>query len=242
MLSFRENPAANGVEPNVMKYAFLLTALVMFAFAAPARAQRGVHEHATVGLYLTENPRSCDASPPACSDNVRVTGELSLPYYAYLCVLKGDRAGGVAGIQFAIDYDPAPQSGVDVWSWVKCTDLEFPQSGFPASGLRNVITWDFTRNCQDYEPAAGEGVTAVGGYFYLTAYSNDRLSVIPVGLPNIPDVLVTDCGAAETHIDADQLGHVGFSDDGSVTGNLPCVEITIEDKTWGGIKQSLGHD
>lgn len=207
-------------------------------FPWPASAQ---NDFSTLGLFLADvGNRPCTIDPPPCDENVQVSGELYLPYYAYVCVFNGDRTLGVSGLQFSIRYDAGANSGVDVWEWHSCATLEFAEPGWPASGTGNVITWDPENACQRRVPSGGEGVTAVAGYFYLTAYSDDLLEVAPH--PAIGDVRVADCNAKEYILRPDHYGALGFSDDGNTKGVLPCSSVEVENTTWSGIKRTVGND
>ena len=116
--------------------------------------------------------------PPDCEDGPLVTGELFVGYHAVLCVFNGDSEEGVAGLQCSLDYDGGSGSGVEIDRWVNCATFEIPQDNWPNPSAGNRITWDRVDNCQKSEPGgAGNGVTAVAGFFYLTAYSPDRMSI-----------------------------------------------------------------
>jgi hypothetical protein len=169
-------------------------------------------------------------------------------YYAFLCVLNANAQLGIAGVQCAIEFDDARRSGVDIDSWTSCANgLDIPHDGWgQISGDGNTITWNLTSSgCQRDEPGGfGSGVTAVAGFFYLTAYSEDLLKVVPwrgTASGSMPALKVIDCGdgeksGAETTLANDHGGSLGFSDDGSVVGNLPCVQRVQEETTWGSVK------
>jgi hypothetical protein len=109
----------------------------------------------------------------------------------------------------------------------------------------NVITWNGTEGCQLTVPGdVANGVTAVVGFFTVTAYNTDRLSVVPHTqfLSHVPTFLVANCNNAEFNLDpTKQAGSVGFSSDGSEKGTLPCIRYVKEDTTWGRIKSTYGN-
>jgi hypothetical protein len=191
-------------------------------------------------MFLIEagGSRPCSINPPGCSDpNVRVTGELDTPYYAYVCAFRADRSG-VAGIDFGFDYDIGALPGME---WESCSDLEFPVPGFPGPGTGILVTWASTTNCQDYEPVIGEGVSAIAGYLYLIAYAPTTLEIQARNVGAATTAQIVNCDVQTTELDTRQLGWLGFSNDGSEEGSLPCLQQTVEDETWGGIKRTLGQ-
>lgn len=233
----------------------LLPVIVLVAAAVPAKAQD--QRDATIGFYLEEAnryPICSHIEPPSCADeSVPLNGELYTGYYAFLCVFNGNAQLGISGLQCAIEFDDARRSGVDIDSWNGCSNgLDLPQDGWGLiSGDGNTITWDVTSGgCQREEPGGfGSGVTAVAGFFYLTAYSEDVLKVVPYRFTapgTVPALTVGDCstetpdGKPTTGITyelaLDHTGSVGFSDDGSVTGDLPCIQRIQEETTWGSVK------
>ena len=234
-----------------LPWLFVSLGTLALVLVPPAFAQD--NRDASVGFYLEEaggRPPICSRiEPPSCSDeDLLLSGELYTGYYAFLCVFNGNAQVGVAGLQCAIEFDDAPRSGVDIQGWTACANgLDIPQDGWgDVSGDGNTITWNIKAGgCQRVEPGGiGTGVTAVAGYFYLTAYSPDLLKVVPYrGTDSgaTPAIKVADCGdeissGRESVVDEDHAGSVGFSDDGSVTGSLPCVHRITEETTWGAVK------
>lgn len=227
----------------------LLPVVALAAAAVPARAQD--QRDASIGFYLQEAkkfPVCAQLEPPSCADSgIELTGELYTGYYAYLCVFSGNSQLGVAALQCGIEFDDAPRSGVDIFQWYLCANgLDYSQDDWGiSSGAGTRITWDVTTGgCQREEPGGfGTGVTAVAGFFYVTAYSPDKLEVIPwrgdAALP--PQVAILDCGGgissgAEHIVEETNLGFVAFSDDGDEPGNLPCLKRVYEETTWGEVK------
>jgi len=198
-------------------------------------------EDATIGFYLADAGGRAQCSsldPPGCADsNIPVTGELNVGYNAVLCVFNGDVDEGIAGMSFGIEYDSNSASGVDVWGWTRCADLSFPSDNWPDAGEGNRITWLKSQNCQRETPD-GLTVTAVAGFFYIFAYSADRMEITTHNrLSSGPELRVANCDGVSVDIDPQtQAGHLGFSDDESEKGDLPCAEIKEEKTTWGSIK------
>jgi hypothetical protein len=230
---------------NLLFFApFLLIAAGLFPRVALAQLDN--QKDATVGLYLAEASGRFNCSkvePMACDDeNIRVTGELNLNYFVFLCVFKADAGPGVSGVQCGIRYDDQARQGVDVFSWTSCADMEWPQDGWPnRSGDGNTIVWLYNTNCQRNEPGGfGDGVTAVAGYFSVTAYSPDKFEIVE---GSADEVVVVDCGKPEedqlpanSYLDTSHWGWVGFSDDESIKGSLPCLKRVTEDATWSRVK------
>ena len=85
-------------------------------------------------------------------------GQVGVRYYAYLIVANVGAVAwndpGVGGISCGIEYDSAQGSGVDVFGWYLCADLEFTSRGdngeWPAAGGGNRMTWVMTLNCQQH--------------------------------------------------------------------------------------------
>lgn len=165
-------------------------------------------------------------------------------YYAYVLVVTGALRGaplggndlGIGGAQFGIRYDAADQSGVDVFAWNLCATIEFPMSGWPASGTGTLITWDTTSRCQKNE-------VGVAGYFYCGAYSTDAfwLTARPVD----GYMKVADCEAQEIVLDAvSSAGMARFTlggdDDGCNPCTYSCFQSPVQNTTWSRIKSGGG--
>jgi hypothetical protein len=223
-----------------------------FVLFGPAAAQDAKAPSVTVGFLLqpTDKPLVCSGIVPrACTDETAVvTGTVLESYYALLCIFGGDPETGIGGVKLGVDYDGASQSGVDIeaGSWTRCANgLEFPTDDWPRPRSGNIITWEPSEGCQRTVPGdEAHGVTAVVGFFSLTAYNTDRLSVIPhtQSPPGLLTFQVADCNTAQFDLDpAKQAGSVGFSSDGSEKGNLPCIRHVEEETTWGRIKSTYGN-
>lgn len=209
-----------------------------------------------VHLAPTTTGDACGArGAPNCGE-ISTVGRLApTSYFAYLLVVDGNSAAGMAGLDCGIEYDATSQSGVDILNWSLCAPSEWPSSGpfgpWPASGSGNRIRWDAATQCQRTVPTgnnASDGVVATAGYFYCAAYSSDRLAVVP--RPGSGQAMVMDCGGSASVIggighpagNLPQLGFAGFSADGSVAGYNPCgvAAVLVRPTTWGSIKAMYG--
>ena len=197
-----------------------------------------------MGLFLTDpvTSRQCDrVTPPDCEDaGLQTEGEVFGYYSAYVCVFNGDGNEGIAGVEFGLNYEGGG-SGVQIFNWTYCSDLVFPSPNWPAPGSGIVATWGSGTNCQTNEPGGfGEGVTAVIGAFYMSAYGDGMFEI--VGRPQTGKLAVANCEAAESLLRADQGGALAFSTDGSLKGRRGCKTIEVSETTWGGVKQQYGND
>jgi hypothetical protein len=214
-----------------------LVAVAALAIAAPPAAWAGGNPDAVLALHagaqITKN--QCDINLPDCDGFVVNTLETGF-FNIYLTVSNYDSLG-VAGVQFGIDYDDAPMSGVDIENWISCSDLEFANADWPAASTGNMLTWEFNFNCQIdpgfTTPAAAAPVLI--GVLQATVYSMDELSLTP--RPVDGRAKVADCLGAEDDItDAlpSRLGRISF---GQSTGYNPCqASVAVEPTTWGSLK------
>lgn len=149
-------------------------------------------------------------------------------YDVYL-VLANVRAEGALGVAFGILYDGNVQSGIDVFDWVGCGDLEFPGNGWPASGGGILATWN---QCQTQD-VGGEGVMITIGSIYTYAYSEDFYQLQKRDYLQTPDRKVLYCDDTEDPIDHDETGIVFF---GPATGLNPCDPVATQSLSWSGVK------
>lgn len=200
---------------------------------APARALP--NDNARLALHLaprtTKNTCNWTGATVPCNQVVTRGGLYPANlYYAYLLVVDGDPSAGVGGLDVGVNYDGAAGVGVEVFSWSLCASLELPDLGWPASGGGDLIAWDGLTRCQRNEPGGvGTGVTAIAGYFYMAAYSEDvmRLAIDPFA--NRQYAMVADCGNHEyvlegrgVHFNQSHLGSAQFSASGNLDGYRPC--------------------
>jgi hypothetical protein len=234
------------MHPRTLRVLLVASLFACTIVPGPARnafALENGNKDASISLYLVPktSPLRCSSiDPPDCENDVLLgEGELYAPYYAILAVFNGDGEEGIAGLSCGIEYNSTPNQGVEMWGWTPCTDgLEFSNGNWPASGGGNRITWT---TCQSEEPGGpGTGVAVVFGFFYITAYSEDTFRIIENrNLGSGPELQVAGCDAASEPLDMNQAGWVGFSDDGSVKGNVLCGKPK-EDATWGDVKARYG--
>jgi hypothetical protein len=225
--------------------------------AARAQSYANTHEEAKIMIHAVPvaqaGGRPCNSSKAlAPCDQMKVAGNLSEPYYAFVCITDANSGPGIAGLQFSVKYSFARNVGVDITEWVNCATLEFPfpnkENWYKNASGGNLITWAADVNCQRYEPSgAGTGVTAVAGYFYLTAYTPDRLEIVPRSVDGWAKV--ADCNSGETLIAGPgapirtrpYLGWVEFSDGAVTAGHNPCgLAKVVVPSSWSGVKQSGG--
>jgi hypothetical protein len=215
-------------------------ALALFAIASGPAPGRAATPDASVGLFLTDAVGTCSSVTPfGCEADPLPTlaGNLNTPYYVFLAVFNGDPELGIAGRSCGIDYNAG---STVVHQGELCSpegQLQFPNHNWPSPGGGNRITFNAITHCQTNEPE-GNGVTAIFGYFYVTAYGSDRMSIITNDVGQAPELTIAECEPpAETNLDpATRAGYVGFSSDGSEEGDLPCVEKT--ETTWGRLKSN----
>ena len=198
-------------------------------------AQAGTNDQAKIAVHLrapVSKGSPCTAlPPPPCNpgeSNLNVQGSIGSAYHLYLLVLDGNPISGVAGASLGISYNDSLGRGLDVYSWSRCADLEFPGGpegvNWPASGSGNVLTWDSSTHCQN-RSASGDnnaGVSAILGVFYVYAYSNDVFSVTRREYVPSPDFAVSDCVSFQSNpAFPENAGQIGF---GSEQGRDPCAE------------------
>lgn len=198
--------------------------------AEPASAGANANAKILVHLAAPTQKAACTRATarPACNQ-INATGQLyPTRYFAYALVVDAAAWAGVGAMEFGIDYDGAPHSGVDVYEWHLCADAETPSAGWPAAVTGNRIAWNSANpgQCQRWEPGGpGNGVVAVAGYFYCAAYTPDTLRITPN--PSNQEAAVTDCGGVTDHLfdpeacgpQSTALGSAAF---GGGVGYNPC--------------------
>jgi len=199
-------------------------AVGIFFCILPSASLAGPNADAKILLHLlaptTKGACSRAAASPACESMVTAGDLYPVSYFAYVVVVDADSTQGVAGAQFGIEYNGTTQAGIDVHSWTNCANLEFAESGWPASSTGTLITWDTSTNCQMAQPS-GPGVKAIAGYFYCTAYSADELQLIP--RPSDSVAKIASCSTLEDTISVAALGSCAFSVEGASEGYNPCL-------------------
>jgi hypothetical protein len=212
----------------------LSIALGLGAGVAPG-AWAGANDQAALALHVASRASKnlCTVNlPSSCNDFTTSTASPGF-YTIYLTIANYSDTVGIAGAQFGVSYDGTGASGVDVMNWRSCSDLEYRQDNWPASGTGNLITWDFSGNCQ-----RGDGgispITA--GAFDVTIYSGDVFSVTPRPVDGLAKVAGCDVVEIDlTDLVPSRLGKVAF---GSTDGYNPCLgpQTPVRPTTWGSIK------
>jgi hypothetical protein len=138
-------------------------------------------------------------------------------------------SGGIGGLQFGIEYDPAFALG----AWTVCTGgSEIPDAGWPASGTGNAITW--AGGCYP-EAGAPDGSTKVG-FFSVSSEADATLRL--TADPRIGMALAADCSPTVVELCEDQLGSGSAIEGGrsqNTCGQL-CDATPAREVTWGAIK------
>lgn len=243
-----------------MKRSVLASGIFGLALASSSAVFAGPNEQAKIALHLTPiNGAGCDSpgAHPPCSA-IRTNGVLyPALYFAYLLVVDGNAAAGIGAMHCGVTYNAAAGSGMDVFSWTLCGDLELQRSGWPYPGGGNTIAWDATTRCQRIEPGGvNTGVVACAGYFYCGSKSSDVFSITPNPFTGI--VFVRDCSAVYDTLDSptahrfpSALGFATFNPHGSPAGYNPCglttgvsgvPEPSVQARTWSGIKHAYSGD
>ncbi len=161
-----------------------------------AGAFAGTQDGAKFTLHAStyKNKLQCTTNAPTipCSQ-YNLTWAVGVDTNVYLVVANGDAVAGIAGASCGILYDNAFETGVDVFGWTLCADLEFtngaatclpdlPPCEWPISGGGNRVTWVSTTNCQR-TVRAPDGVHAIAGCVLPGAYSPDVLQLTPNNEP-----------------------------------------------------------
>jgi hypothetical protein len=249
-----------------MKRVLLIAAAVAVVMAMSVPAWAGTNPdcvftlhaktHTTKGstICTTWSPNS--GTPIPCTSYV-TNWPTGLNTDVYLVIARGDPVSGLAGVSCGLLYDNAVGSGVDVFGWTLCADLEFtngaatcppdlPPCEWPISHGGNRITWVSTTNCQR-TVAGTEGVHAVAGSFYLYAYGPDVFELTENKNLQIPELAVANCAANTDYLPWGRIAFVTFSTSGTDLGCNPCTEpdvdctrVPVEPTTWGKLKTRFG--
>lgn len=191
-----------------------------------------------------------------CRDAVTsagLTGPGGPFYYVFLLVSRmTNYRDGIAGVQCGLDYQSGgagemnDKLGIDILGWTLCATLEFPTPGeheWPRPGGGNLITWNPQR-CGPFSPT-------VAGYFYLAAYSPDRLRLTPRPVDGL--AAAATCNAEQLNLLPGDLGYATFSADAATPGCNPCLnpdcglggptfkpQVPVKASSWGSIKALYG--
>jgi hypothetical protein len=195
---------------------------------SPGSALGFGNEHAKLVIHLTAPSAKAqcstfEKSPPF---HPVTSGGLYPPhtYFAYILVMGGSFLDGLGGVEFGIDYDGEPDSGVEIYDWTFCGALQYPAGGWPAAGGGNLISWNWEHDRRLH----GRGVL---GYLYLGALSPDRLRI--TASPGKSHVLVSDSRAMIDLLPREAGVSVGAADFGGGAGVDPTRGVPpYEPSTW----------
>ncbi len=195
--------------------------LALALLLVPPAAWAGPNPNAKIILHAVpqSNRNTCTRGRVALPDSiVTEAGLYPLKYTVYALVADGTPGAGVVGCQFGIAFNDTLKKGVDVLDWQECSLLNWPSVGWPdESGTGNMLTWNQSTDCD----TSG---FRVAGYFYVTAYSPDRLSIIPRPADGV--AAVSSCGVEPGSKNADVVDiilpeNLGFIDFGGGPGYNP---------------------
>lgn len=188
------------------------------SLARPAAAAQNPNAKIILHAVPWNNRHTCAAGIPAGPDRVVTKADLFPARYAvYALVVDGTPGVGIAGVQFGIAYNDSAKVGVDILDWQECSLFNWPMPGWPTESYTgNLLTWNALIDCDT------TGVR-VAGFFYVTAYSPDRLRVIP--RPADGKAAVVDCmkQSRDAKLAEDLIPdeHLGFIDFGGGEGYNP---------------------
>ncbi|HEX7878209.1 MAG TPA: hypothetical protein VF720_02300 [Candidatus Eisenbacteria bacterium] len=205
--------------------AFVLATLVagsslIAELVRPTAAAAGGNPNAKIVLHLVpwNNRHTCAAGELAGPGQVVTKGDLfPARYAAYALIVDGNRGEGISGVQFGIAFNDTLKKGVDIIDWQECSLFNWPMPGWPVeTATGNLLTWNVVTDCD----TTG---FRVAGFFYLTAYSPDRLRIIPRPADNMAAVI--DClkngSKNEDCLDVIPQENLGFVDFGGGDGYNP---------------------
>lgn len=203
--------------PRLLLAAFLAGSLLVPAI--PASAGKNPRVKLILHLVPFSNKNTCATGRITNPATVRTSGDLfPAKYTAYVLVVDGTPGAGIAACQFGIAYNDTARKGVDIIDWQECSLFNWPMPGWPAESLTgNLLAWNQETDCDS------SGIR-VAGYFYLTAYSPDRLQIIPRPVDRM--AAVVSCGVTASSKNAEVQDIIpsedlGFADFGGGHGYNP---------------------
>lgn len=235
-----------------MKRALFATVLgtVVAAVLGAGSAQAFDNSQAAIALHIASANTGCTVPGLRSATLNQQTNTLSTPsgpfYYVYLLACNGSDSVGIGGIECGIQYqgefNPGgnPTQPLVVFGWNSCSTLSFESTGWPSPGGGNALTWS-TAACQNTRSEAGVkySVIAIGGYFYVGAYSPSTMYVTP--RPVSGAAAVSDCSARVDFVHNQIPTHLGSAGFGTVGFN-PCGAPTpVQNSTWSTIKGQYGN-
>jgi hypothetical protein len=194
--------------------------LLLSQFLRPAPAAAGGNPNAKIVLHLVpwNNRHTCPAGELSNPSQVVTKGDLfPARYAAYALIADGTPGQGISGVQFGIAFNDTLKKGVDIIDWQECSLFNWPMPGWPVeTATGNLLTWNVVTDCD----STG---FRVAGFFYLTAYSPDRLRIVPRPADNMAAVI--DClkngSRNEDCLDVIPVENLGFIDFGGGEGYNP---------------------
>ena len=224
----------------------LLVACTTLGLASVALA--GENANAGISLHVTKpTAKATQCSSFSFQQNATDPfDERGLPcnggqgtFDVWIVVCNGSDSVGLAGAEFGIEYDGASGSGVDVTGWQACSDLEFPQDDWPASGSGNLVTWATcqTTNLVTTGNPTGKTAYAVCGVFQVAVFGQDQMTITP--RPVSGYMKVADCSAVEDDITADAAARGGvatFCTNRQGYNWCKGKKLPGEEATWGKLK------
>jgi hypothetical protein len=183
--------------------------LLLVAGSVPAFAGKNPEAKFILHLASYSTKNTCQAGRLTDYKRVVTKGGLyPAKYTAYVLVVDGSDAG-ISGCQFGIAFNDTLKKGVDIIDWQECSLFNWPMQGWPSESLTgNLLTWNQDTDCDT------TGIR-VAGYFYLTAFTPDRLQLIPRPVDN--KAAVASCGITPSSrgevidfISSDNLGFIDF--------------------------------
>jgi hypothetical protein len=203
-------------------YPLALTLLALLSGSLQSPAGAGPNSNAKLILHIVpavkKTPVGCGNALPKEPTGVVTAGNVDPQgYYVYVLVTGYDVRRGLSGVQFGISYDDSLKSGVDVLSWQSCALYEWPMDSWPDADTGNLLTWNQAEDCQEKMPLPV-------GFFYVVAYSPDRLKIIPRPVDGLTRVAVCgiESGMKETDLVDDLVPeNLGWVDFGGGKGYNP---------------------
>ncbi len=157
-------------------------------------------------------------------------------YDVALYVADPSAEDGVAGVEFAIDFDRRPAQGIDLVTERWLGDLAYEWADWPGPESYVTLTWDRTNDCryEQFIPFAAIRVEVHGP---------DVLRIVPS--PRSSGVLVAECGLRTSEypwilidgIPEEQVGRIGFVGmEGYNPGPAVRTPTPAEPVSWGRLK------
>jgi hypothetical protein len=219
----------------------LLGCVLMMGVTVVAMAgdntQAGIAFHVTT--YVDKDP--CGTGLPSVLNYTLVDEVPSFApgdqFSVWVLVCNGSDSVGVSAIEYGLDYDGNPLSGVDINSFTDCTDLSYPMDNWPEPASGTINIWTYNNHCQttNSQPYVPKTVIAIAGMFNVQVYSPDQFALTPRPVSGVASVV--GCDLAQDNIAPGPVpSHLGIAGFGA-PGYSPCGAPTpTEQTTWGKIK------